>query len=159
MPQSTLGLTLEQQEQLRTIRYWANKMDSQWSVLGVPIGWDALCGLLPVVGDMLTACISLGLVNKARKMHIPKGLLLRMLANVAVDFFGGALPVLGDLFDLSWRANSKNLHLLERHYGLESTGGEVAVSRANIVFVSLLLSLSAALCFAYRQQLYGLLFA
>lgn len=51
-------------------------------------------------------------------MGIPKRLVLRMLANVLVDFLGGSVPVLGDLFDVSWRANSKNLQLLEQHYKL-----------------------------------------
>ena len=147
-PSEVVPLTPKRQEQLSSIRYWAHKMDSQWSVLGVPVGWDALCGLLPVIGDTVTACISLGLVNKARKMNIPKRMLLRMLANVAVDFFGGALPVLGDLFDLSWRANSKNLRLLEVHYGVESAERDPTVGWAKIV---LLLSIAAALCVYYQQ--------
>ena len=119
MPQLKVSsLTEERQKQLRSIAYWANKMDSQWSIFGVPVGWDALLGLLPVAGDAIASCISLAIVNKARKMGIPKRLVLRMLANVLVDFLGGSVPVLGDLFDVSWRANSKNLQLLEQHYKL-----------------------------------------
>ncbi len=132
-------------------------MDGQWTLLGVPIGWDALIGLLPIAGDTLTACVSLSLVNKARKMRVPKRLLLRMLTNVAIDFFGGALPVFGDVFDLAWRANSKNLSLLEEHYGLESSGAglEAKASYLKIMLLGLLVCLATAVCFTYQQQLYS----
>lgn len=152
MVQPEMGrLTPEQQKQLRSIAYWADKMDSQWSVFGVPIGWDAVCGLLPIIGDAVTACISLALVNKARKMLVPKRLLLRMLANVAVDFFCGALPVLGDFFDLSWRANSKNISLLEQYYGIGQD--RLVVTGYWFAWLSLLSSIAVLLLyFTYGSQ-------
>lgn len=137
------GLTESQQKQLRSIVYWTDKMDGQWSIFGVPVGWDAVLGVLPIAGDTLTACVSLLLLNKARRIGVPKRLLLRMLLNIVIDFFGGALPVLGDAFDLVWRANTKNLHLLERYYGVESAAKDEPDHWGAVIGVALLISIIA----------------
>ena len=81
----------------------------------VPIGLDAIAGLIPVVGDLITAAMGAWLVWEARNLGLPKWQLWRMAANVGIDTAVGAVPVVGDMFDLAFRSNSKNLRIVKRH--------------------------------------------
>ncbi len=82
------------------------------------IGLDPILGaLLPELGDALTAVLSLTLLSVAYRERVPKLVLWRMLINVAIDAILGAIPVLGDVFDFAFKANEKNLALIERHRG------------------------------------------
>ncbi len=76
-------------------------------------GLDSIFGLAPVAGDAAMAAVSLYIVWEARRMGAPPALVTRMLGNVALDAAGGAIPVLGDLFDATFKANLRNLALLE----------------------------------------------
>jgi hypothetical protein len=78
-------------------------------------GFDALIGLVPGIGDAVTTAVSLWLVKEARALGAPGHLVARMLGNIAIDGVVGALPLLGDIFDLVWKSNRRNLHLLRRH--------------------------------------------
>jgi len=80
-----------------------------------PIGLDAIVGVVPVVGDVLSALMSAYLIWEARKLGMSKWQLARMGANVAVDTALGAIPVIGDLFDFAFRSNSYNLKIIRRH--------------------------------------------
>jgi len=79
-------------------------------------GLNSLIGLPPEVGDVLLAVLSLYFVIEAMRLRVPKRLLGRMLVNIAVEFGLGAVPVLGDLLDMVWKANLRNVALLERHF-------------------------------------------
>jgi hypothetical protein len=79
------------------------------------IGLDPLIGLVPGLGDLIGAGVALWVVLEAADLGASGFVLLRMLLNVAIDTFGGMLPVAGDLFDAVWKANLKNVQLLERH--------------------------------------------
>ena len=81
----------------------------------VPIGLDAIAGLIPVVGDLITAAMGAWLVWEARNLGLPKWQLWRMAANIGIDTAVGAVPVVGDVFDLAFRSNSKNLRIVKRH--------------------------------------------
>ena len=81
----------------------------------MPVGLDAIVGLIPVAGDMIGAAVGLYLVWEARNLGLSKFKLARMLANVGFDTAVGAIPVAGDLFDFVFRSNSKNLKLIRRH--------------------------------------------
>lgn len=83
--------------------------------LGRKVGLDALVGLVPVGGDLLTAAMGLYLVWEARNLGLPKWRLLHMLANIGFDTALGAIPVAGDLFDFLYRSNSKNLRIVRKH--------------------------------------------
>lgn len=80
-----------------------------------PIGLDAVVGLVPVAGDVVSAALGLYLVWEARNLGISKFKLARMLANVGFDTAVGAIPVAGDLFDFVFRSNSRNLKMIRRH--------------------------------------------
>ena len=81
----------------------------------IPIGLDALAGLIPVVGDLITAAMGAWIVWEGRNLGMPKWQLWRMAANVGFDTAVGAVPLVGDLFDFAFRSNSKNLRIIKRH--------------------------------------------
>lgn len=79
------------------------------------VGLDALAGLVPVAGDLVSAALGLYLVWEARRLGLPKWQLARMALNVGVDAAIGAIPLAGDLFDFLFRSNSMNLAIVRRH--------------------------------------------
>ncbi len=81
----------------------------------IPIGLDAIAGLLPVAGDILAAGMGLYLVWEAKNLGMSKWQLARMATNVGIDTLLGAVPLAGDLFDFLYRSNSKNLRIVRRH--------------------------------------------
>lgn len=83
---------------------------------GMRIGLDGLLGLVPGFGDAAGSLVSVWLIYQAHKAGAPAGLLTRMAANVALDFAVGSIPIVGDLFDFAFKANTRNLKLL-REYG------------------------------------------
>ena len=80
----------------------------------VRYGIDGLIGLIPVVGDLITTAISLWVVREARALGAPWHLTMRMLGNVALDGAVGIVPLVGDAFDVMFRANVRNVKLLQR---------------------------------------------
>ena len=80
-----------------------------------PVGLDAIVGLVPVAGDLISAVLGLYLVWEARNLGLSKFRLARMLANVGFDTAVGAIPVAGDIFDFMFRSNSRNLKMIRRH--------------------------------------------
>jgi hypothetical protein len=104
-------------ERIARIETVAALLDTAFIVPGTKFrfGVDGLVGLIPGVGDALTTAVSLWLVKEAHALGAPGHLIARMLANIGIDFAVGAVPVLGDAFDLIWKSNRRNLHLLRRH--------------------------------------------
>jgi hypothetical protein len=78
-------------------------------------GLDAIIGLIPVAGDVIAALIGSYLIWEARNLGLPKWKLLRMMGNLGFDTAIGAVPLLGDAFDLFFRSNSRNLKIVKRH--------------------------------------------
>ena len=120
--QESKEITREQQiEKLTSARIKLHRLstllDDAFTIPGtsIRIGWDGLIGLIPVVGDFLGAFLSLFIVVQGIRLKVPKLVLIRMLCNIAVELLAGMIPILGDLFDISWRANKKNYALIERH--------------------------------------------
>ena len=105
---------LDLEADLRHARVLAKLLDAQFSVAGFRFGLDALIGLVPGMGDVVTSAVALYPVYLLRKHKLPQRYGRKMLINVAIDFAGGAVPILGDLFDAYFKANLKNLALLER---------------------------------------------
>jgi hypothetical protein len=77
------------------------------------LGIDQLIGLVPGIGDLVGGFLSLYIIIEAARMGLPRGVLLRMGWNVAVDTLVGEIPILGDLFDIGFKANIRNLALLD----------------------------------------------
>jgi hypothetical protein len=88
---------------------------------GFRIGLDAVIGLVPGVGDAIGALLSVFILNEARLLGAPRSVLMRMSGNVLLETFIGAIPFAGDLFDAGFKANARNIALLER-YQLDPVG-------------------------------------
>ena len=80
-----------------------------------PIGLDAIIGLIPVVGDVVTTAMGAWLVWEGRNLGMSKFQLARMAANIGVDTAIGAIPLVGDLFDFAFRSNTRNLRIIKRY--------------------------------------------
>lgn len=100
-------------------RALARVLDSAVGVPGTPlrVGLDALLGLVPGAGDLVGAALSGYIVLVAARNGAPRSVLGRMLLNVFVDTAIGSIPVVGDLFDIGYKSNLKNVELLERFAG------------------------------------------
>ena len=83
--------------------------------INAPVGLDALAGLVPVLGDVLAAAMGAYIVWEASNLGMPKWKLWRMAGNVAFDSAIGAIPLVGDVFDVLFRSNTRNLRIVRRH--------------------------------------------
>jgi Domain of unknown function (DUF4112) len=108
----------ERVEELRRLRDLARLLDSAFEIPGTNwrIGWDSLVGLVPVVGDLATGAVSAAIVARAAQLGVPRWQLVRMAANVGIDLALGAIPFVGDAFDFVWKANNRNVRILERYF-------------------------------------------
>ncbi|MEM1134101.1 MAG: DUF4112 domain-containing protein [Pseudomonadota bacterium] len=80
-----------------------------------PIGLDSVIGLIPIIGDVITAAMGMYIVWEARNLGMSKFQMARMTGNVGIDFLLGSVPFVGDVFDFFWRSNSKNLKIIRKH--------------------------------------------
>ncbi|HKR24033.1 MAG TPA: DUF4112 domain-containing protein [Allosphingosinicella sp.] len=107
--------------------------------VGVPgtrlrVGLDSILGLVPVVGDVVTAAMGAWLVWEARNLGMSRFQLARMVGNVGFDTAVGAIPLVGDLFDFAFKSNSRNLRIVKRwldknHPETKLIEGEVVARR------------------------------
>jgi hypothetical protein len=104
-------------EALERLDFLATLLDSAVLIPGTKIrfGADAVIGLVPGIGDAITTALSAWIVYEAHRLGVPRHLLVRMIGNVAIDGLFGAVPLVGDLFDVMWRANKRNMRLLRQH--------------------------------------------
>ena len=100
---------------VQRLRWLAQLFDNAFTIPGTSwrIGLDPILGLVPGLGDGVTAAFSLYIVIEAQRLGVPRNAVLRMLGNVAIDFLIGAVPVLGDIFDGVWKCNLRNLRIIE----------------------------------------------
>lgn len=80
-----------------------------------PVGLDAIAGLIPVIGDVVTMAMGAYIVWEARNLGLPKWKLWRMGGNLAIDTAIGAVPLVGDAFDFFYRSNTRNLKIIRKH--------------------------------------------
>jgi hypothetical protein len=91
----------------------ANLMDGAIPIGRWKIGLDPLLGLIPGIGDLIGALISMAIVVRAVQAGIPRIAVARMVTNIAIDTFVGSIPLLGDAFDFGFKSNLKNLKIYE----------------------------------------------
>jgi hypothetical protein len=113
------GVTADDTEAtLRRLRWLANVLDTAVRLPGgFSFGADSIIGLAPVAGDIATAAIACYFVYEGKRLGLPKTALAAMTANVALDLILGAVPLLGDLADTVFKANVRNLAIIEKHVG------------------------------------------
>lgn len=95
----------------------ASLLDTRWRIPLTPIrfGVDPVLGLVPGAGDVVAGIISTYVIVKAHRLGVPKSLLVRMAGNVALDTLVGSIPILGTIFDVFYKASTRNLRLLATH--------------------------------------------
>ena len=113
----------------------ARLMDGTFVIPGTNfrLGLDAIIGLVPVAGDVISGVISSYLIWEARRLGAPRWLIARMMANTFLDTTFGAIPVVGDAFDVLFRGNMKNMALLRRYmdkHGLGRAAGPIIEGEA-----------------------------
>ena len=109
---------------LKRLRALSYILDNAIPIPGTPyrIGIDPILGLIPGGGDIAGAILSAYIVFSAGMLGAPKDSLVQMLLNIVLESVVGTVPVVGDLFDATWKANVKNLELLETHLQATPTG-------------------------------------
>ncbi|WP_449418570.1 DUF4112 domain-containing protein [Phormidium nigroviride] len=148
---------------LRRIRQISHLLDN---AIGIPgtryrIGIDPILGLIPGGGDFVAMVFSAYMIVTAAQMGVSQEKLVQMVSNVIVDTFAGTVPVVGDLFDVAWKSNIKNLELLEDHLGSPQTGTAVnwwfvgALLGGLLLVMLLIISLSVAIISWLASALFG----
>lgn len=109
-------------KKIQDLRKLAEWLDSKFMIPGTEIkfGLDSVLGLVPGVGDSVTLLFSAWLIREAHAMGVPKRTLAVMVWNAFLDWLIGLVPFFGDIFDVGWKANVKNIDLLQKHF--ESPG-------------------------------------
>jgi hypothetical protein len=102
---------------ISALRQLAWLLDTAVRVPGtnIRLGLDAVIGFIPGAGDIAGGLLSTFIILQAAKLGAPQSVLARMVMNVAVDTIVGAVPILGDVFDVGWKSNMRNAELLERY--------------------------------------------
>ncbi|MGR6036330.1 MAG: DUF4112 domain-containing protein [Candidatus Nitrosoglobus sp.] len=108
------NISNRERERLVKLAYWLD----EW--LRIPgtnwrLGLDGLVGLIPGIGDGITTMLAAYIVFEARRLGVPKVMLVRMIRNIVIDGLIGTIPLVGDLFDFRWKANRKNILMLNEH--------------------------------------------
>ena len=148
---------------IKRVRVLAKLLDNSISIPGTrwKFGLDAIIGLVPVIGDVMGAILSGYIVLEAARSEVPPFTLARMLVNVGIDALVGSIPGAGDLFDAVWKANIKNVALLEHHLVVPGTADRQkrkatgAIVLAVIVLL-LILAVGLALGIFAARLLWGL---
>jgi hypothetical protein len=104
-------------EEIKKLEKLAEWMDSKFLIPGTDIrfGLDSLVGLIPGVGDTVTLASTIYIISKAQKFGLPLHITLLMIWNAFVDWLIGLVPFAGDIFDIGWKANRRNVALIRKH--------------------------------------------
>lgn len=105
---------LIQSRRIARLDHVANWLDSRFSLFGIRFGLDGLLGLIPVVGDVVMGAVSVWLILEAVGAGARKRTIFRMAVNVLLDTVIGAIPLLGAIFDIAFKANNRNVRLLKK---------------------------------------------
>jgi len=111
-------------DSLARVALVAKLMDNAFLIPGLNrrVGFDAVIGLIPGVGDAISAALASYIIWEARQLGLPRWKIARMIGNVAVDTAIGAIPLAGDVFDVFFKANQRNLRIIHEHLGVPKHG-------------------------------------
>lgn len=113
----------QDEARFKRVRLLSRLLGEQFRIPGTTyrVGLDGLLGFIPGIGDAAGALLSTYILYEAIRLGTPKALLFRMIANIGIDTVGGAIPVVGDIFDMAWKANKKNAALLHAYLTSQRT--------------------------------------
>lgn len=127
------------------LAYW---LDNSIKLPGINyrIGYDALIGLVPGVGDAVALGLSAFIVWEAARVGAGRTALVRMIGNVALEMLVGAVPVLGDLFDATYKANARNINILYEHLGVDAARRQPVSQTRLVLLIAGVLVLALVVC-------------
>jgi hypothetical protein len=105
---------------IKTAKLLTNILENEFRIANFKFGLDPIIGLVPVLGDLLGAGISLYLIGVALEHKLPKYRIFQMIFNILIDYLGGSIPLLGTIFDFAFKANSRNFQILKKYIKEES---------------------------------------
>lgn len=103
------------EEKLLRLKRLSHNLDEAFTIPGTKhkIGIDPIIGLIPVGGDLIGGVLSIYIMHAGIRMGMPRAAIVRMFTNVALEFIIGCIPIIGDLFDATWKSNQRNVKLIE----------------------------------------------
>jgi hypothetical protein len=121
---------------LKRLRSLSHLLDSAIRIPGTPFrfGLDPILGLLPAGGDIAGALLSAYIIFSAAQLGVPRKSLVQMVSNILLETLIGTVPIVGDLFDATWKANVRNMEVLETHLDAPTSD-----KKADTLFIVLLL--------------------
>ena len=124
------------EEKLIRLKRLSERLDDTFTIPGTKykIGIEALIGAVPIIGDLIGGILASYIMYSGMKMGAPPRIIARMAVNIAIDFAIGSIPIIGDLFDLVWKANKKNVELIE-----ETTLLNEETNKINYLIVAILI--------------------
>ncbi|MBO9999135.1 MAG: DUF4112 domain-containing protein [Cyanobacteria bacterium SID2] len=131
--------SIDRAKTLKQLRRLSHLLDNAIPIPGTPyrFGLDPLLGMVPGGGDVAGALLSAYIILQSARLGLPKASLGRMFLNVLTEMVLGVIPLLGDLFDFAWKANAKNVELLESHVRDRSTQENADVRFAVLLGIAL----------------------
>lgn len=103
------------EQNIKKIRFLSKLMDNQFEIAGIKFGLDPIINIVPYVGDIIGALLSLYLLKMAQEMKVSTADFMRMILNIVIDFIVGFIPIIGVIFDVAYKANLRNLKILEKY--------------------------------------------
>jgi len=121
-------------DKIKRMRRISQILDNAIQIPGTKqrIGLDPILGLIPGGGDTITGALGAYIIIEAARMGTPRDIIWQMVGNILFDSVAGTVPVVGDLFDVAWKANVKNMTLLESHLSVPQEGQS---SENNLLFL------------------------
>ncbi len=125
---------LRNSQKINRLRRLSQILDNAISIPGTQysLGLDPILGLIPGGGDTIAGALGAYIIIEAARMGIPREIIWKMVGNILFDSVAGTVPVVGDLFDVAWKANIRNMTLLEDHF---SVTPEEEIYKSNIIFL------------------------
>jgi len=146
------NLTVSKEATFKRISRLSKLMDRSITLPGgFKIGWDGIIGIVPIFGDLVGMAISLYIVVGAMRLGASKTTLIRMMGNIGTEAVVGSIPIAGDFFDLVFKANSRNMNILNRQFQKPATAAKPGNRWLLIGIVSAFVV--AALLIAYLMYL------
>jgi hypothetical protein len=103
------------EEKLLRLKLLSERLDDSIKIPGTnqKIGIDAIVGIIPILGDFIGVIFSTYIMYSGIKMGVSSKIVKKMAANIAIEFVIGSIPIIGDIFDALWKANKRNVELIE----------------------------------------------